>query len=114
MHSSPAAPSRFGTTVVILTSASMTRGRRYLVAGRVQGVGFRYFAHAAAAKHQVTGFVRNLRDGRVEVRAEGTAASLAAFELELRTGPAGARVDRMHAEDEPSTGCEQFEIRETA
>ncbi len=92
----------------------MTRGRRYLVAGRVQGVGFRYFAHAAAVRHQVTGFVRNLRDGRVEVRAEGTAASLASFGHELGVGPAGARVDRVYAEDEPATGCEQFEIRETA
>ena len=92
----------------------MTRGRRYLVAGRVQGVGFRYFAHAAAVRHQVTGSVRNLRDGRVEVRAEGTAASLAAFEHELEAGPAGARVDRVYAEDEPATGCEQFEIRDSA
>lgn len=92
----------------------MTRGRRYLVAGRVQGVGFRYFAHSAAVRHQVTGFVRNLRDGRVEVRAEGTAASLAAFELELGVGPAGARVDRISAEDEPALGADQFEIREIA
>ncbi len=92
----------------------MTRGRRYLIAGRVQGVGFRYFAHAAAVKHQVTGFVRNLVDGRVEVRAEGADANLAAFERALASGPGGARVDRMYAEDEPATGCDQFEIRETA
>ena len=92
----------------------MTRGRRYLVTGRVQGVGFRYFVHAAAVRHQVTGSVRNLRDGRVEVRAEGTAASLAAFEHELGAGPAGARVDRVYAEDEPATGCERFEIRDSA
>ena len=92
----------------------MTRGRRYLIAGRVQGVGFRYFAHAVATKHQVTGFVRNLGDGRVEVRAEGADASLVAFERELAAGPAGARVDRVHAEDEPPTGCDQFEIRGTA
>ena len=92
----------------------MTEGRRYLVAGRVQGVGFRYFVHATALTHHVTGFVRNLRDGRVEVRAEGTAASLAAFEHELGAGPAGARVDRVYAEDEPATGCERFEIRDSA
>ena len=92
----------------------MTLGRRYLVAGRVQGVGFRYFVHAAAVRHHVTGFVRNLRDSRVEVRAEGEAANLDAFGRELAVGPAGARVTTVQATDEPATGCQQFEIRESA
>ncbi len=92
----------------------MTQGRRYLVAGRVQGVGFRSFAQAAAVRHQVTGFVRHLRDGQVEVRAEGPPTRLAAFEHELGVGPAGARVDRVYAEHKPATGSEQFEIRDSA
>lgn len=92
----------------------MTLGRRYLVAGRVQGVGFRHFAHAEAIRHRITGFVRNLSDGRVEVQAEGEAAGLTSFEQALRAGPAGARVDTVRVLDEPATGWLQFEIRDTA
>ena len=50
----------------------MKVARHYLVSGEVQGVGFRFFAQRVAARHQVTGYVRNLDDGRVEVHAEGT------------------------------------------
>ena len=44
----------------------MTTGRRYLVSGKVQGVGFRFFTEDAARREGLTGFVRNLDDGRVE------------------------------------------------
>jgi acylphosphatase len=50
--------------------------RRVLYSGRVQGVGFRYTAHRIAQQHAVTGFVKNLRDGRVELVAEGTCQEL--------------------------------------
>ena len=61
--------------------------RRYFIHGRVQGVGFRYFVERAAAGLQITGFTRNLDDGRVEVYAIGTDSQLSDFAGHLRMGP---------------------------
>jgi acylphosphatase len=61
--------------------------RRFFISGDVQGVGFRFFAQRAAARHQVVGFVRNLDDGRVEALAEGPAQNVEEFKHELVTGP---------------------------
>jgi acylphosphatase len=61
--------------------------RRFFISGDVQGVGFRFFAQRAAARHQVVGYVKNLEDGRVEALAEGPAANVEAFKDELATGP---------------------------
>ncbi len=58
---------------------SAKAARRVLYSGRVQGVGFRYTTHEVAQTHAVTGFVRNLRDGRVELVAEGAPAELESF-----------------------------------
>jgi acylphosphatase len=66
--------------------------RRYLVEGEVQGVGFRYFAVRRALRIGVSGWVRNLPDGRVEALAEGSLALLAEFEAALRRGPDMASV----------------------
>jgi acylphosphatase len=66
--------------------------RRYLISGRVQGVGYRYFAQRAAREVGVGGWVRNLDDGRVEAHAIGEAAALEDFESRLRRGPAFAEV----------------------
>ncbi len=55
---------------------SPLEARRVLYAGRVQGVGFRYTAHRIAQSHAVTGYVKNLRDGRVELLAEGHATEI--------------------------------------
>lgn len=63
------------------------------VSGRVQGVSFRAGTRAQALRLRINGHARNLRDGRVEVIAEGDAASLDALEQWLRRGPIGARVD---------------------
>ena len=52
--------------------------------GHVQGVGFRYTAHSIARNHEVTGYVRNLPDGRVELVAEGSRAEITAFLAEVR------------------------------
>ena len=67
----------------------MTRtiARRFLIGGQVQGVGYRFFAQRAAARHQVLGYVKNLDDGRVEVLVEGPAQNVEAFKHELATGP---------------------------
>jgi acylphosphatase len=75
----------------------MLVARRFLVSGRVQGVGFRYHTHAAAVREGVTGWVRNLDDGRVEALVEGDAAAVDRVEQALRNGPPGARVDTVTA-----------------
>jgi acylphosphatase len=63
-----------------------------LVTGRVHGVGFRQFTAAAAQRRVLSGWVRNLPDGSVEVRATGPRDGLVAFVEELRAGPPAARV----------------------
>lgn len=70
----------------------MSIARRFIISGEVQGVGYRYFAQRAAARHQVVGYVRNLPDGRVEALVEGARASVEAFRQDLATGPAWASV----------------------
>jgi acylphosphatase len=67
--------------------------RRVVVRGNVQGVGFRYYANAEAARLGVAGFVRNLDDGSVEVEAEGERDAVASFVEWARSGPPSASVD---------------------
>ncbi len=62
------------------------------VKGRVQGVGFRYFVSDIARKHDLTGYVRNLPDGDVEVEAEGAENSIDHLINQLKRGPALSRV----------------------
>jgi acylphosphatase len=83
----------------------MRVSRRYLVDGRVQGVGFRYFTEAAASREGVSGWVKNLPDGRVEILAEGEAEAVERFERKVRHGPPGARVKDVEVEDMPPTGA---------
>ena len=66
--------------------------RNYVVRGRVQGVGYRYFAQRAAQKIGVQGFVRNLDDGNVDVYAVGSPEQLAEFAGLLWQGPRFAEV----------------------
>jgi acylphosphatase len=73
--------------------------RRYLISGRVQGVGFRYFADAWATREGLHGWVRNLPDGRVEATAEGESEAVERFERAIRHGPPGARVERVDVDD---------------
>jgi acylphosphatase len=67
--------------------------RRYIVKGRVQRVGFRFFVEEAAHREGIQGYVRNRHDGSVEVVAEGDAEAMLRFEMAVRRGPSGARVD---------------------
>lgn len=69
--------------------------RRYLIRGRVQGVGFRWFVLKRARQIGLGGWVRNLPDGAVEVAARGGAPGLEELEGTLRSGPAHARVDEV-------------------
>ena len=66
--------------------------RRYLIAGRVQGVGYRFFVRRSAGRLGVTGWVRNLPSGEVEAEGQGSEAAILAFETELRRGPSGSLV----------------------
>jgi acylphosphatase len=72
--------------------ASEKQARRYFVSGMVQGVGFRYFTQDVAERLHLTGFVRNLRDGRVEVFAIGGEEQLSRLRNALEKGPRGAMV----------------------
>ena len=87
---------------------------RFLVSGVVQGVGFRWFVARHARALGLTGFARNLPDGRVEVVAAATdAAALARLEERLRAGPAHARVEGVEREDQIAAAVPpgSFDIR---
>jgi len=74
--------------------------RRYFVSGIVQGVGFRYFIQDEAERLRLSGYVRNLRDGRVEAYAIGSAETLARLRTIIERGPPGAMVQ--HVAEEPA------------
>lgn len=82
----------------------MRVARRFLVSGRVTGVGFRYFVQDVARREGITGFVRNLPDGRVEAVAEGDDESLTRLEMALRRGPPHARVEHVEVDAVPVSG----------
>jgi acylphosphatase len=84
--------------------------RRYLVSGRVQGVGFRWFVEREAAQLGITGWVRNREDGRVEVMATGTRQQLSALNAHLRQGPRAARVDEVAVSTAPFLDAKYFGI----
>ena len=71
---------------------------RILVAGHVQGVGFRAFAERSATRLDLVGGVRNLDDGRVELEVEGRRTVIKALVRELKTGPPAARVTKIETE----------------
>ena len=79
----------------------MIVARRYLVSGKVQGVGFRFFTENAARREGLVGFVRNLDDGRVEAIVEGDADAVTRFERGLHRGPPMARVECVATEVRP-------------
>jgi len=89
------------------------RARRYLVEGRVQGVFFRASTREEALRLGLDGWVRNLRDGRVEAWAIGPVATLDAFEAWLRRGPPRAQVVALEIVEEapPESAPRGFEIR---
>ena len=87
---------------------------RFTVAGRVQGVGFRWFVARHARSLGVSGYARNLHDGRVEVVGTGDEAALARLEELLRTGPANAHVTSVERADhtnDPQVPTRSFDIR---
>jgi acylphosphatase len=85
--------------------------RRFLISGRVQGVGFRLFAEDQARAENLSGYARNLPDGRVEAVAEGEEESVLRFERAMHRGPRSAWVERVDAETIPPEQRTGFSIR---
>jgi acylphosphatase len=86
--------------------------KRYLVRGRVQGVGFRWFVEREAHMLGIAGWVRNNHDGTVEVLAQGTRDQLSGLHSRLREGPRASRVDAVEvSEASPTAGINSFRIQ---
>jgi len=75
--------------------------KKFLIMGRVQGVGFRYFADRWATQLGICGYVKNLWDGNVEVYAIGDSVALEELKRRLAEGPRSARVTAIDESDEP-------------
>jgi acylphosphatase len=90
----------------------MRIARRFILSGRVQGVGFRYFAQDAARREGLHGYVLNRDDGSVEAVAEGEVESVDRFERALRRGPSRSRVEHVLIDEvNPDQGNTGFHIR---
>jgi acylphosphatase len=85
--------------------------RRYVIKGRVQRVGFRLYVEDAARRETISGYVRNRHDGSVEIVAEGDVDAVQRFEMAVRHGPTGARVDDVETTElEPSSRFSSFRV----
>ncbi len=85
----------------------------YIVKGRVQGVGFRWYVLREASGLGLKGWVRNTSDGHVEALAAGPDEPMQALEVSLRRGSRGSRVDRIEVEERPeaeAASLQPFEI----
>ncbi|HZM70880.1 MAG TPA: acylphosphatase [Candidatus Cryosericum sp.] len=88
------------------------KAKRLLIRGLVQGVGFRFFTERSARHLGLSGYVRNLPDGRVEVVAAGPEDDLEAFITQVRQGPVAGRVDDVEITDTRlEERTHRFEIR---
>jgi acylphosphatase len=86
------------------------QAKRWLISGRVQGVGFRFFAQKRATDLGLDGWVRNLEDGRVEVYAIGKPEKLSEFAASLHAGPPTSDVRTVEQIDEPVQRVSGFRI----
>jgi acylphosphatase len=85
--------------------------RRYVISGRVQGVGFRWFVEREAAQIGITGWVRNCENSDVEVMATGTRDQHSALRARLQQGPRAARVDQVSESPAPFLEAQSFGIQ---
>ncbi|MDQ3812792.1 MAG: acylphosphatase [Armatimonadota bacterium] len=93
----------------------MKRQAHVFYEGRVQGVGFRYTAEEMAQRHGIVGWVRNRRDGRVELVAQGEDGAVRAFLDDVRTGPLGHYIRDVDISwSDPDEDFPNFDIRPTA
>lgn len=85
--------------------------RRFVITGRVQGVGYRYYTLRAACQYQIRGWVRNLPDGSVEAWVEGTPESIEKLKHDLAFGPMYAEVRKIsETAVEPTGHFDTFRI----
>jgi acylphosphatase len=93
-----------------------TLRKHWFVSGRVQGVSFRAFTYESATDLKITGWVRNLTDGRVEVVAAGPEKTLAQLLEKVKKGPTAAHVESVKEAkpDEKERLADHFEIRDSA
>ncbi|MBO6523189.1 MAG: acylphosphatase [Balneolaceae bacterium] len=89
----------------------MKIAKHILIKGRVQGVGFRYFTKKHAANKGIKGWVRNLRDGRVEAIVQGSKEDVDQMLSILSTGPIHSKVINMEVEDSSVEDLKDFEVR---
>lgn len=82
-----------------------------IVSGRVQGVGFRYFATNKAEEFRISGWVKNTFQGNVEIEAEGETASVDAFTDWIKTGPSRAVISSVSITEIPPAGYKNFVVR---
>jgi acylphosphatase len=95
----------------MVSSEKAIEAKRYVVRGRVQGVGFRWFVEREAHMLGIAGWVRNNHDGSVEVLAQGPRDQLSGLHGRLREGPRAARVDAVEVSDAtPAQGLSSFRI----
>jgi len=94
-----------------IENSAAPHARRFVVRGRVQGVGFRWFVEREAHMLGVSGWVRNNADGSVEVLAMGTREQIMGLRSRLQQGPRAARVDAVEEKDaQPVAGLRSFRI----
>src|ERR1039457_4470122 len=99
-------PAASSATLAMVLNAMVLH---FLVQGRVQGVGFRWFVHREASELRLSGWVRNTEEGEVEIVASGTSDDLAEPRASLRRGPRGSRVDRIlehHLDENEAAGLD--------
>jgi acylphosphatase len=85
---------------------------KVIISGRVQGVGFRYFTTDLAKNYDISGWVKNLATGDVEVEVEGDKSAVAGFLKELKVGPSHGHVSNFQIEWKPYEGkYDRFQVR---
>jgi acylphosphatase len=98
---------RGGSATIFRLPSETNLAKRYFVSGMVQGVGYRFFTQRAAERLKISGFVRNLRDGRVEVFAMGTPEQHKELRRQMERGPMGSDVTEVR--EEPAAAEKQYE-----
>ena len=88
------------TYLLSMSEARKKSAKKFVISGRVQGVGYRYFAERWAEQLGIAGYVKNLWDGTVEAYAIGDAVALEEFKLRLAEGPRSAHVTGVSESDE--------------
>jgi acylphosphatase len=117
-HANKALLPKDGTSLTLIieipargVAAAGTVSIHAFVSGRVQGVGFREFTQRSAKQLKLSGWVKNLPDGRVELMAEGDEKTLAELEKAIRTGPRPAKVEKVEITRGKATGLyDRFDV----